>query len=254
MAPARAAPALPPDMGVKKPLKDFWGSVLSYQDTHVATGWRKLPPPHVLGVWWVSKAAVWAHSRTRQDPLPCSNSTGGCGQSSLCTDTLGSSGLEKNDLQYLAFILNSPLEFMETQSCSNKPSISPSSPHILPVSVQPFMLHAQKNPTYKSEVKTLPKYKALQQHNCLIFLYLSLGAAKIPTLRPPNSRHTSQSSQREFPLSRRGRDLLSQCQQKSPPASSLWSFAHQSNKQQLKGVYFDMQDHTMLLPQKKNHM
>lgn len=73
---------------------------------------------------------------------------------------------------------------------------------------------------------------------------------KIPILRPPNSRHVSQSSQREFPLSRRGRDLLPQCQQRSPSASSLWSFAHQSNKQQLKRVHSDIKHHTMFPPQK----
>lgn len=33
------------------------------------------------------------------------------------------------------------------------------------------LLHVtQKKPNYKSEVKTLPKYKALPKHNCFIFL------------------------------------------------------------------------------------
>lgn len=61
-------------------------------------------------------------------------------------DTLGSSGLEKekDDFQYTAFILNSPLEFMETHSCFNKPSISCSSSCFLPVSVEPFMHHVPK--------------------------------------------------------------------------------------------------------------
>lgn len=216
----------------------------------MATGWGQLPPPHALGAWWVSRAAVWALREPAEQGrtlCPAPTAQEGVGRAHSAADTLGSNGLEKKNLQYLAIILNSPLEFMETHSCFNKPSISLSSPCTLPVSVEPFMLHAQKT-THKSELKTVSEYMALQKHNCFVFLQLSLGAAKIPILRPPNSRHTSQSSQREFPLSRR--DLLPQCQQKSPSASSFWSFAHQSNKQQLKRVYSDMQHHTRFSPQK----
>lgn len=45
--------------GLKNPSKTFRAQSC-HKGTHVATGWGELPPPHVLGAWWVSKAAVWA--------------------------------------------------------------------------------------------------------------------------------------------------------------------------------------------------
>lgn len=182
MAPARAVPALPPAMGVKEPFKDFQGCSAGSPTSR--GGKRTLQ--RLSGLSPVTRAHTWLQdggnshhplcwvrggfprllsglaaggsegaSRARQDPLPCSNSTGGRGQSSLCSRH---TGLEKkNNLQlFLAFILNSPLEFMETHSCLYKPAISRSSPRIPPVSVEPSTHHAEKT-TYKSEVKTLPK-------------------------------------------------------------------------------------------------
>lgn len=116
-----------------------------------------------VGVWWVSIAEQY---RTL---CPVQTAQEGVGRAHSAADTPESSAGEEWPPVlgiYSQLLLRIYRNTQLLQQAFNFTQF----PHILHVSVEPFMLHAQKNPTYKSEVKTLPEYKALQQHNGFVFL------------------------------------------------------------------------------------
>lgn len=174
-----------------------------------------------------------------RDPPPSLNNEGGCRQSSLCRRHAGEQGGEEGEGQPPVFGIQpqSPLtthRIMETCNCLTRPAVSRSPPPVSQISAEPFITSHTKN-TYESPVKTLLEYKAfslgLAETQLLHTSVVIPGGSQNSCPDCPETTKLKMTHEPKLPkgvstIYVRGRVLLPQCQQNSPPASNPRSFAH----------------------------
>lgn len=154
-APAQAALALPPALGLNNPSKTFRAQSC-HKDTHrwlQDGGSSHHPMPWVPGGFarllsGITAGALKEPAEPGRTLCPAPAAQEGVGRAHSAQHTLGSHGLEENDLQYLALILNCPSEFMEKHSCFNKSSISQFHSYSACISAA-FYASCTKNPPTK---------------------------------------------------------------------------------------------------------